>query len=136
MSTPISDLPFVPDMANSTQLQQRDVPKMTLEHTIDTETHINHVPEQPKYIEEQSVLPQTPISISLPMLDLARIPIIISLLYFVFQMHLVESLLLKVLPMLFKSDGSMTTTGIIIKSALFGGAYFAITQISEHVALV
>ena len=110
MSTPISDLPFVPDMANSTQLQQRDVPKMTLEHTIDTETHINHVPEQPKYIEEQSVLPQTPISISLPMLDLARIPIIISLLYFVFQMHLVESLLLKVLPMLFKSDGSMTTT--------------------------
>jgi hypothetical protein len=133
MSTPISDLPYVPETANSTQLQQRDVPKMTLEHTLDTETRVHHIPEQPKYIEEQSVINN---AFSLPLLDLTRIPIIISLLYFVFQLHLVEGVMMKVVPMLFKSDGSMTATGTVIKSVMFGAAYFAITQISEHVALV
>ena len=134
MSTPISDLPYAPETAASTQLQQRDVPKLTLEHTLDSETHVNHVPEQPKYIEEQSIFPTQAVQFQL--IDLARIPVIISLLYFVFQMHLVESAFMQVLPMLFKADGSMTTIGVAIKSALFGAAYFAITQISEHVALV
>jgi hypothetical protein len=140
MSTPISDLPYTPELsapANSTQLPQRDVPRETIQHALDSEIRPNYIPEQQtKYIEHQPVAQAPSPLISMQLIDLVRIPVIISLLYFVFQMHVVENMLQQVLPMVFKADGSMTSVGTAIKSALFGGAYFAITQISEHVALV
>jgi hypothetical protein len=58
-------------------------------------------------------------------------PLLVVVLYFIFQMSIFNRILKKVtvgIYPLFAEDGNINFHGILIKSALFGGAFFALTK--------
>lgn len=63
-----------------------------------------------------------------------QVPIMIGLLYFVFQLPHVNLLLNKYLPFLtlYSDDGNMNFNGLLLKSALFGAAYYSASNVIEY----
>ena len=64
--------------------------------------------------------------------DEFQIPIIIGLLYFIFQLPIVRSKVLAMLPSLFNKDGNPNLTGYIINSLFFGICYYVISKLLTH----
>jgi len=67
-----------------------------------------------------------------------QIPIMIGLLYFVFQLPYVNSLITKHLPFLtlYGSDGNPNFNGLLLKSILFGASYYSATQLIEYLTVI
>ena len=129
--------------SGATTLPSRDIPTNTV-HFSDEQVKANYVPrqqEQHDYIEntdtEQEILARRMKNQnsrdSLEILyDEFQIPIIIVLLYFIFQLPVVRSKILTVLPSLFNNDGNPNLTGYIINSLFFGGSYYIISKTLTH----
>ena len=64
--------------------------------------------------------------------DEFQIPIIIGLLYFIFQLPIVKTKLLILLPSLFSKDGNPNLTGYIFNSIFFGVLYYVISKSLTH----
>jgi hypothetical protein len=62
-----------------------------------------------------------------------RIPILLSVLYFLFQMPMVNVFLVRMLPNQISSDGNLTSFGTMVKSAGFGVGYYAILYFLDKV---
>lgn len=125
-----------------TNLPSRDIPNNTV-HFADEQVQPNFVPqlEQQDYIQtndtEQEIMArrnkQNKSSDSLEVLyDEFQIPIIIGLLYFIFQLPVVRSKFLTMLPALFNKDGNPNLTGYILNSLFFGGLYYIISKALIH----
>jgi hypothetical protein len=125
-----------------TSLPSRDIPTNTV-HFADDQVKPNYVPqqEQSDYIHntdtEQDILARRVKNQnsrdSLEILyDEFQIPIIIGLLYFIFQLPIVKSKVLAILPSLFNKDGNPNLTGYIINSLFFGIAYYIISKTLVH----
>ena len=125
-----------------TSLPSRDIPTNTV-HFADDQVKPNYVPqqEQSDYIHntdtEQDILARRVKNQnsrdSLEILyDEFQIPIIIGLLYFIFQLPIVKSKVLAILPSLFNKDGNPNLTGYIINSVFFGLAYYVISKSLAH----
>jgi hypothetical protein len=125
-----------------TGLPSRDIPTNTV-HFADDQVKPNYVPqqEQSDYIHntdtEQDILARRVKNQnsrdSLEILyDEFQIPIIIGLLYFIFQLPIVKSKVLAILPSLFNKDGNPNLTGYIINSVFFGLAYYVISKTLVH----
>ena len=125
-----------------TGLPSRDIPTNTV-HFADDQVKPNYVPqqEQSDYIHntdtEQDILSRRMKNQnsrdSLEILyDEFQIPIIIGLLYFIFQLPIVKSKVLAILPSLFNKDGNPNLTGYVINSVFFGLAYYIISKSLVH----
>ena len=57
-----------------------------------------------------------------------QIPLLLSILYFIFQLPIVKNTLFKYLPVLFNIDGNINLSGLITMSALFGASYYIISN--------
>jgi len=125
-----------------TGLPSRDIPRNTV-HFADDQVKPNYVPqqEQSDYIHntdtEQDILARRVKNHnsrdSLEILyDEFQIPIIIGLLYFIFQLPVVKSKVLAILPSLFNKDGNPNLTGYVINSIFFGLAYYIISKTLVH----
>jgi len=125
-----------------TSLPSRDIPTNTV-HFADDQVKPNYVPqqEQSDYIHntdtEQDILARRMKNQnsrdSLEILyDEFQIPIIIGLLYFIFQLPIVKSKVLAILPSLFNNDGNPNLTGYIINSLFFGISYYVISKLLTH----
>jgi hypothetical protein len=125
-----------------TGLPSRDIPTNTV-HFADDQVKPNYVPqqEQSDYIHntdtEQDILARRVKNQnsrdSLEILyDEFQIPIIIGLLYFIFQLPIVKSKVLAILPSLFNKDGNPNLTGYVINSVFFGLAYYIISKTLVH----
>ncbi len=123
MSTPIADLPFT----QPNPLPERDIPRETIAHAADPQTTTNYMPRQQEYIP----VAQPSKYDYANLMNEFRIPIILSMLYFIFQLDAVQGFILQVLPALFK-EGKLTSNGTIVKSGLFGASYYAITLLMQH----
>jgi hypothetical protein len=128
--------------SGGTGLPSRDIPTNTV-HFADDQVKPNYVPQQeePDYIHntdtEQDILARRMKNQnsrdSLEILyDEFQIPIIIGLLYFIFQLPIVKSKVLAILPSLFNKDGNPNLTGYIINSMFFGIAYYIISKALVH----
>ena len=127
--------------SGATTLPSRDIPQSTV-HFSDEQVKPNFVPqpeqsEQQDYIQtsdtEQEILARRMNNgnsrDSLEILyDEFQIPIIIGLLYFIFQLPIVKSKFLTLLPSLFNKDGNPNLTGYIINSICFGIIYYVISK--------
>ena len=118
MSTPIADLPFTP-----TSLPERDIPRETLQHAADPQVTANYMPRQQEYIP--AIAPKYDYSY---LLDEFRVPLILAMLYFIFQLEFFQSFLQRTLPPTLH-EGS---NGAAVKSVLYGGAYYGITFLMQH----
>ena len=124
-------------------LPSRDIPTNTV-HFSDEETKPNFVPQPPQqhdYIQntdtEHEIMARRINNKnsrdSLEILyDEFQIPIIIGLLYFIFQLPIVKTKLLILLPSLFSKDGNPNLTGYIFNSIFFGVLYYVISKSLTH----
>jgi hypothetical protein len=132
MSTNIADLPYTAPAPSTTQLPERDIPRETLPHVVDPQTTVNYVPKAPEYMPPP---PQPPApSLMVKYVEEFRVPIVLSLLYYIFQMGFVQDALHKFVPSIFKPDGNLSSTGMIVKSGLFGVAFYGLTVLMERVS--
>jgi hypothetical protein len=60
-------------------------------------------------------------------------PVLISLLYFIFQLPILKNTLFKFVPALFNKDGNPKLTGYVAQSVIFGGLFYSISQILTYV---
>lgn len=55
-------------------------------------------------------------------------PLLIAILYFIFQLPVVRKNLFKFVPMLFSKDGNPNLIGYLVNSCIFAGLYFSMTK--------
>ena len=124
------------------ELPSRDIPTNTV-HFADEAVQPNYVPqkEQEDYIQntdtEQEILARRMKNKnsrdSLEILyDEFQIPIIIGLLYFIFQLPVVRSKLTILIPSLFNKDGNPNLSGYIFNSIFFSLLYYVISKSMSH----
>lgn len=124
----------------ATKLPSRDMPKQTV-HFADEEVKPNFVPqtENTDYInntEEENEIMINRMRAKKDKVeqfyDEFQIPILICLLYFIFQLPIVKSKLLVMLPSLFNKDGNPNLSGYVINSIMFGGVFYVIQKTLSH----
>lgn len=125
--------------AGLTQLPSRDIPMGTQQLTQDVQIKPNYVPtaKNKDYIEQhdsyQSLLKQKKNdSKQQDRLDSLyeefQIPLLVMVLFFLFQMPYISKVLLKRFPSLHLRDGSPAFGGHLLKTAIFGVTFYTILR--------
>lgn len=128
----------------ATELPTRDRPMQTNQVMMDQNIKPDYVPEQSSvdyiknYNSPESQLQQlqqdTQRTFNFSyIIDELQIPIIVGLLFYIFQMPFTSSLLNKYLTFMFKNDGHYNQIGYISISALFAAIYYSITIALKHI---
>ena len=128
----------------ATELPTRDRPMQTNQVMMDQNIKPDFVPEQPSvdyiqnYNTQQAQLQQLQqdkqrtLNLSY-LLDELQLPIIVGLLFYIFQMPYTSSILQKYLTFMFKTDGHYNQVGYISVSVLFGAIYYSTTLALKHI---
>ena len=132
-------------VTGATQLNSRDIPLTTDRIMQDPQIQPNYIP-QPRHEDYISMdednndiienynqkLNQ---SDNLDKLyDEIQIPILISVLYFLFQLPIVKKYLYRYFPALFSTDGNINLYGLIFMSILVGLLYYILSKIMNHLS--
>ena len=127
------------------QLPQRDVPQSQDHIVQDSEVRANYIPKQnvdyigsgptTEEIVRQHAAKQQASQNSDDMLDVLQAPIIISILYFAFQMPILRKFVFDKLPFLFNKDGNTSTIGSAILSVAFASSYVAVQQALDYLSV-
>jgi len=130
-------------MQGMTQLPSRDIPMNTQQITQDKQIQPNYIPDSDRkeYIEEEdtyeSLLKKKKDKMEKEdRLDLLynemQMPILIMVLFFMFQMPFAQKKFLQLFPSMFKQDGNMTMSGYLLKTSMFGMSFYAIMKLSKY----
>jgi len=123
-------------IAGATQLQSRDIPITTSNISNDEQVQPNYVPTQPQkndYIKDYEETDDIINNYNKKnqrnnyvddFYDELQTPLLLAVLYFLFQLPFLRKLLFKYLPILFSKDGNMNINGFLFNSALFGSSYY------------
>ena len=124
MATNVADLPF-----NKAELPARDIPRETIDHAADPQVTQQYVPPRaPDYIASQSTVPtQSKLD---KLLEEFRIPIMVGIVYMLFEMPLAQSMLVKLAPTLF-ADSS---TSLLVKSVSMAVSFYAVSLGLEYMS--
>lgn len=121
-----------------TNLPSRDIPMTTSSITQDSQIQPNFIPpsSNENYIDEEyenvvydynkSVRNQDSLD---SLYNEIQIPLLLIILYFVFQLPIFKSTLFKYLPFLFNKDGNSNLRGLIFTSVLYGTIFYIISKI-------
>jgi hypothetical protein len=128
-------------MNGMTQLHSRDIPMNPSSISNDAQIQPNYIPPTPKqhvdYIEDHE---ETDDMIEKYNRNMNRnnsadeiynelqVPILLAVLYFLFQLPFLRKLLCKYIPALFSSDGNLNFNGIVFKSVLFAITYYSLDK--------
>lgn len=133
----------------ATQLPSRDIP-MNTDAYVYQNTEPNHIPEPehgsypPQYIEQYDARHDLASAyrykqqqeMASDWFDRLRIPILLAILYFAFQLPFLKQLIGQYIPSLISTNtGMYTLYGNIFVSTLFGAVYYALTTFIEVVSL-
>ena len=132
-------------------LPSRDIPINTLDYQQDNEIKPNHVPtvkltsdyirdyeraneEELKLHRQQKYRQET----AHDTISELQIPILITVLYFIFQMPIVTTLMRKYLSFanLYNEDGNFNIIGLLFKSLLFGSLYYSMQTVSTKISSI
>jgi len=132
-------------------LPSRDIPINTLDYQQDHEIKPNHVPsvkltsdyirdyektneEELKLHRQQKYRQET----AHDAISDLQVPILITVLYFIFQMPIVTTLMRKYLSFinLYGEDGNFNITGLLFKSVLFGSLYYFMQTIASKISSI
>lgn len=131
-----------------TNLPSRDIPMNTMGMMSDAQVKPNYVPEHPPkeqfedYINdhEKEVMSEDSYNRQINREDsmeniykMIQIPLLVSILYFAFQLPIFRKYVLKYIPSVFNSDGNYNIKGLVLVSSLFGAGYFGLTTILDKV---
>jgi len=130
-------------MDGMTHLSARDIPMHTTQLTQDQQIKPNYLPDatNQNYIKEEdtydSILKKNSLKKQnndrLDLLyDELQLPILIMVLFFLFQMPFVQKKFSNMFPSLFLRDGNMTMGGYVTKTALFGVSFYLIMKLTKY----
>ena len=129
--------------AGVTELPSRDIPMSQNRVHMDNQADPNFIPSQQKvdYIQNQSTEEQYMAQVhkninkkdNLDILyDELQVPILISLLFFLFNLPFFKKLLSENVTFLFKKDGNYNLYGFLFSSVLFGIFYYILKTVLNH----
>ena len=125
--------------AGLTALPSRDIPQTQTHLTQDQHMQPNYVPQAQNndyitdhqtnedIIRRHSQKEQQSNSLD-SFYNNLQAPILIAILYFLFQLPVVRKNIFKFAPALFNKDGNPNLIGYVINSAIFAGLYFSMTK--------
>lgn len=127
-------------VAGITQLPSRDIPRSVEPLTQDPQVQPNYIQPttQRDYIKEsntaEEMIQQREQKESSEkradqIYEEIQTPILLSVLYFVFQLPILRKLLLKYIPVLFSADGNININGLGFMSVSFGGCYYFLNKL-------
>ena len=129
----------------ATQLHSRDIPRVTESVVQDPFVQQNYIPPpQPTVMKDYINYPETDEIVSdynrkanqtnqLDQLyDEIQIPLMIAILYFLFQLPAFRKILFMYFPVLFFKDGNLNLYGYLFMSTLFGILYYLISKLAIH----
>ena len=125
-------------LAGATSLPSRDIPLTTTQLTKDPYVQVDYVPPPPPsnrdYIldDEDDInnyYKQEKMNNSLDSLyDELQAPLLLAILYFLFQLPFFKKNVYKYLPFLCHSDGNYNINGLLFTCALFGFIYYSLSK--------
>jgi len=123
-------------IAGATTLPSRDIPQNTQQLTHDPEVKANYVPaaspDHTDYIKDEPTeydYPEERVKNTLDRIyDDIQAPLLLAILYFVFQLPIMRKLIFKYIPFLCSNDGNYNLNGLIFTSCMFGFIYFSLTK--------
>lgn len=129
-----------------TNLPSRDIPHMTSQITQDQQVQPNYVPAPaPQYIEDEMKMDEF-IKQNMrnknkkdsldTMYEELQIPILLAILFFIFQLPFFRNNLFKYLPSLFNKDGNPNLSGYVVNSCLFALLYYVIKNTLNYLTNV
>lgn len=130
----------------TTALPSRDIPMDPVKVANDVQSQPNYIPPpqfQEDYIKN-SITPQNLIDTNSKQIKNGvyfdklygelQLPVIIALLFFLFQLPVVKQYNKKLLPFLFKSDGNPNLYGYIANSVLFASMIYVLLKLVAYLA--
>lgn len=126
-------------------LPSRDIPINTNNISMDHTSKPNYIPKHEDYIDEtemedvneivETKRKETNKKDSLEMLyEELQVPVLLGVIYFVFQMPVFNEMMVKYLSFSFHADGGINLSGIVLKSAMFAGIYFILTKCIHNIS--
>ena len=126
-------------VAGATMLPSRDIPQNTQGHTQDNYIKPNYIPPPTNtdYINNKddtseyinSYQNDAHIKNSLDTIyDELQTPLLMSILYFLFQLPIIKKMLFKYIPLLCHSDGNYNLNGLLFSSIVFGLLFFTLSK--------
>lgn len=127
-------------IAGATSLPSRDIPQSTQQIVNDPGIQANYVPPPPPsqsdYIKDEDTnytYKEETINGSLDAVyDEIQAPLLLAVLYFIFQLPVMRKLIFKYIPFLCSNDGNYNFNGLVFTSGLFGFLYYSLTKTMSH----
>ena len=130
-------------ISGQTGLPSRDIPQDTSQIVNDPAVKVNYIPEprQVDYIDNdntmQDIVEQQNQKMSIDnnlerLYEELQYPIIIAVLFFLFQLPAVQKYIYQIVPSLFNSDGNPNIYGYVLNSILFGTLFYIISKILTY----
>jgi hypothetical protein len=134
-------------VTGATQLPSRDIPMNTNNLTHDMSIQPNFIPPLPQsqsqndyinnYQQSNDIINEynSNLEHSNSLDDLyneIQVPILLAVLYFLFQLPFFRKFLFSYFPILFSKDGNLNINGYIFMSALFGILYYLLNKVNSH----
>jgi hypothetical protein len=134
-------------VSGATQLPSRDIPMTTNNLTNDMSIQPNFIPPLPQtqsqndyinnYQETNDIINEYNSNIDRSntlddMYNEIQVPILLAVLYFLFQLPFFRKFLFSYFPVLFSKDGNLNINGYIFMSSLFGILYYLLNKINNH----
>jgi hypothetical protein len=149
-TTSISDLPLdqstisqlvsgLQQTRGATQLPSRDIPSSTTPVVVDEQTQPNYTPDptiNKDYIgeyEDEEVDQGSNANSLDDLYSEIQTPLLLAVLFFVFQLPIFKKYLFRYFPVLFSGDGNMNINGFLFNSALFGLVYYSYKKLSGSI---
>jgi len=127
------------------QLPSRDIPQSQSHLTNDEQLQPNYIPDnnvdyindtynQEQIINNQNIKEKSVNSMD-ALYDDIHIPIILAVIYFVFQLPVIKTNTLKYIPSLFNKDGNFNMIGYSINSLAFASTYYCIIKTLDYLSI-
>jgi len=127
------------------QLPSRDIPQNVSAIHNDVNTQANYIPPDNTDYIRNHITPPEIIRENMKKEELnnkteefyetIQMPLLVGLLFFIFQLPFVRKNLFLYLPSLFNKDGNPNLSGYIFNSVIFGLMYFSFTYILQYLSL-
>lgn len=127
-----------------TQLPSRDIPMTTTGHSTDAQIQPNYVPQPQSpvdyiknYEESSDMVDEYNKNMSHQnslddMYNEIQTPLLLAVLYFLFQLPFFRKFLFSYFPVLFSNDGNFNINGFIFSSVLFGLLFYTLNKVTNH----
>lgn len=102
-------------------IQQEHIPKPSVQFNLENNTSSQDILDYNKKLEDNT-------SVFESYYQEFQQPILIAVLYFLFQLPIIQRYLFKIIPGLFNSDGNPNIWGYLINSIVFGLCFYLITK--------